>query len=228
MAVSYFVDSLLSCCLLCDPPTIWIELKPSHCTAGHRELTSTHHQTLATTLSTFGGDKAQEIRQSSEVAGTVLPSLVSALPFGRLLIEPSQTKCVWDSRHPAPVRLCPGQTSSPAPGRPRGLGPYRWAQACGGLRATLAIATGAQPVGLPPAGQLPAETRGFQKPLGRHHRAAVLSSFDTSMPRTEPIPLQTLDSLASQRNKTGVPRAEPSTARSFFSTSRSFLPELAG
>ena len=119
MAVPYFVDSLLSCCLLCDPPTIWIELKPSHCTAGHRELTSTHHQTLATTFSTFGGDKAQEIRQSSEVAGTVLPSLVSALPFGRFLIEPSQTKCVWDSGHPAPVRLCPGQTPSPDPGPPR-------------------------------------------------------------------------------------------------------------
>lgn len=67
---------------------VWSELKSSHWTAGLRELISTAPDTPYHILS-FGDLKAHEIRENSDVAGTVFPFVVPFLPLANSLSSPA-------------------------------------------------------------------------------------------------------------------------------------------
>lgn len=59
--------------------------------------------------------------------------------------------------------------------------------------------------------------RGLEKPPGGVPKSpGVLSALDTADPRTDPTPAEALDRVASQRNKIGVSRAEPSIGHPSF------------
>ena len=100
-------DPLFSCCLLRYLPMIRTELQSSYWTTGNSPPPV--NQSLATAFSVLyfqGVTRPGKFDKSSEVAVTVFPSLILALPFFFFFFWLSLKKCVWDSG-------CPSRTLGP-------------------------------------------------------------------------------------------------------------------
>lgn len=95
------------------------------------------------------------------MAGTVFPFLVPVLPLANSLLSSAGRSpfLIQDPDHHA----WPQFTYNWGRVDLEPLSPGRWAHACGGLCAPLALAGCARSVGDPPLGRSPAEKRGFEQ-----------------------------------------------------------------